>query len=302
MDREQFPKCPRCNDGRMSVSGDGSQWCDRCEVPRQPDHDSEWLDQPATVSVIGGFPVVQSICMGCGKTLLLENAWMTDGCPCNSVLGVNSMNETRWLLLMQLQQSQARELIDSIRATLLVNFGADSKHNRYGIALKDEGTTLQLLMQALTHLTSENESIKGELAHMRTTDAVQDRQALLENVTALEVLLKRVAAECRETFIDTDEMAPAWVSLLADIDARIDDDRESGPITQDFIRLHGGEGLHADDLYFGWGDDAGWALAWYEPGNTLSVYGQDILHDHEPTQADVLCLLRALKISFATGI
>ena len=167
MDREQFPKCPHCINGRMSVAGDGSQWCDRCEVLQTSPQTQ------ATANNVSGFPVVQSICMGCGKTLLLENAWMTDGCPCNSVLGVNSMNETRWRLLMQLQQSQA----------------------------------------------IENESIKGELAHMRTTDAVQDRQALLENVTALEVLLKRVAAECRETFIDTDEMAPAWVSLLSDIDA-----------------------------------------------------------------------------------
>jgi hypothetical protein len=31
--REHFAKCRNCNDGRMSVSGDGSQWCDRCEVP-----------------------------------------------------------------------------------------------------------------------------------------------------------------------------------------------------------------------------------------------------------------------------
>lgn len=34
--REEFPKCRNCNDGRMSVSGDGSQWCDRCEVPVEP--------------------------------------------------------------------------------------------------------------------------------------------------------------------------------------------------------------------------------------------------------------------------
>lgn len=46
--------------------------------------------------------------------------------------------------------------VGGIRATLLVNFGADSKHNRYGIALKDEGTTHQLLMQVLEHLTKTN--------------------------------------------------------------------------------------------------------------------------------------------------
>jgi hypothetical protein len=60
--------------------------------------------------IIGGFPIVNANCAGCGKPLLVENAWMTDGCPCNTPLGVNSMNETRWRLLMQLQQQQARKI------------------------------------------------------------------------------------------------------------------------------------------------------------------------------------------------
>lgn len=59
--------------------------------------------------VIGGFPHVSDNCGGCGNRLLLGNAWMTDGCPCNSPLGCNSMNETRWRLLMQLQQMQQTE-------------------------------------------------------------------------------------------------------------------------------------------------------------------------------------------------
>jgi hypothetical protein len=60
--------------------------------------------------IIGGFPVKSEFCAGCGCPLLRENAWMTDGCPCNSPLGVNSMNETRWRLLMELQQRQARAI------------------------------------------------------------------------------------------------------------------------------------------------------------------------------------------------
>lgn len=63
-----------------------------------------------TTDTIGGFPIVSPDCLGCGKPLLLENAWSTDGCLCNSPLGVNSMNETRWRLLMQLQQDQSRAL------------------------------------------------------------------------------------------------------------------------------------------------------------------------------------------------
>jgi hypothetical protein len=57
-----------------------------------------------SADVIGGFPYADPNCKGCGKPLVLENSWMTDGCPCNSALGTNSMNETRWRLLMQLQQ------------------------------------------------------------------------------------------------------------------------------------------------------------------------------------------------------
>lgn len=63
--------------------------------------------------IIGGFPITQPNCLGCGEPLKPDNAWMTDGCPCNSKLGCNSMNETRWRLLMELQQRQARELESS---------------------------------------------------------------------------------------------------------------------------------------------------------------------------------------------
>ncbi len=56
------------------------------------------------VDIIGGFPDARPGCRGCLQPLTIENAWMTDGCPCNSPLGVNSMNETRWSLLMELQQ------------------------------------------------------------------------------------------------------------------------------------------------------------------------------------------------------
>lgn len=54
-----------------------------------------------------GFPFNDPLCGGCGKELLVENAWMTDGCPCNSPFGVNNQNAERWRLLMQLQQQQS---------------------------------------------------------------------------------------------------------------------------------------------------------------------------------------------------
>lgn len=65
---------------------------------------------------IGNFPKVDPNCAGCGKPLVIENAWMTDGCPCNTPLGVNNDNETRWRLLMQLQQQQSFGLSDARKA------------------------------------------------------------------------------------------------------------------------------------------------------------------------------------------
>ena len=52
---------------------------------------------------------VERPCCGCGKPLLVENAWMEDGCPCNTPAGVNNLNLYRWRLLHELQQQQARE-------------------------------------------------------------------------------------------------------------------------------------------------------------------------------------------------
>jgi hypothetical protein len=49
-------------------------------------------------------------CRGCGKPLAVDNAWMEDGCPCNTAAGVNNQNAYRWHLLQQLQQRQSREL------------------------------------------------------------------------------------------------------------------------------------------------------------------------------------------------
>lgn len=60
--------------------------------------------------VIGNFPYKSDECKGCGQTLTIENAWMTDGCPCNSPLGINNDNETRWRLLMLLQQREHHQL------------------------------------------------------------------------------------------------------------------------------------------------------------------------------------------------
>jgi hypothetical protein len=82
----------------------------RRPLPRIETRKEYAMNTTVNVDVIGGFPYAEPNCRGCGKPLLVENAWVTDGCPCNSPLGVNSMNETRWRLLMDLQQQQSREI------------------------------------------------------------------------------------------------------------------------------------------------------------------------------------------------
>lgn len=72
--------------------------------------------------VIGGFPIIDPLCLGCRRPLTIDNAWMSDGCECNSPLGVNSMNETRWRLLMQLQQRQNFQLAE-LRSIVQVQVG-----------------------------------------------------------------------------------------------------------------------------------------------------------------------------------
>lgn len=64
--------------------------------------------------IIGGFPCAEPNCKGCGKPLTIENAPVTDGCPCNTPLGINNMNETRWRLLMQYCRELAWKL-DAVR-------------------------------------------------------------------------------------------------------------------------------------------------------------------------------------------
>lgn len=92
-----------------------------------------------TTDIIGGFPEKSDNCKGCGKPLSLENAPLTDGCPCNSPLGINSMNETRWRLLMMHQQSQALQLASAVERAEEWKRAAENQ-NRQWAAKCEEAT------------------------------------------------------------------------------------------------------------------------------------------------------------------
>lgn len=55
-------------------------------------------------------------CYGCGKPLLVENAGVYDGCPCNTPRGVNDSNLYRWRLLLERQQEDSRRAEEAERA------------------------------------------------------------------------------------------------------------------------------------------------------------------------------------------
>lgn len=66
---------------------------------------------PASGPMLGSdYRAPEQPCFGCGEKLLIENAWMEDGCPCNTPAGVNNHNLYRWRLLHELQQRQSHEL------------------------------------------------------------------------------------------------------------------------------------------------------------------------------------------------
>jgi len=92
--------------------------------------------------IIGGFPTVDPNCAGCGKPLTQENAWMTDGCPCNHPLGCNNQNETRWRLLMQLQQAQSRDLAGVLNVLDLMGIPKTYEGNSDGVRRTETYTVL----------------------------------------------------------------------------------------------------------------------------------------------------------------
>lgn len=93
---------------------------------------------------IGGFPFSEANCLECGEPLLLQNAWMTDGCPCNSPIGCNSLNETRWRLLMQLFRDERQRFDDS-----LVRLVAEN------VKLNDRNSYLEGQINLLSEIANE---------------------------------------------------------------------------------------------------------------------------------------------------
>lgn len=68
--------------------GDLFCWCIR-NLSKFPPGDSDWIDDVKRRLLA----VREAFCRGCGAALLRKNAWMEDGCPCNSPKGVNDGNQ-----------------------------------------------------------------------------------------------------------------------------------------------------------------------------------------------------------------
>lgn len=118
--------CKRCLTRSADLRIEGAEWAGDTIKFRSPEDagkvadaiQAAWL-MPSHVASMEGSDMraPEQPCGGCGKPLLIENAWMEDGCPCNTPAGVNNFNLYRWRLLHELQQKQSRELEAARSAT-----------------------------------------------------------------------------------------------------------------------------------------------------------------------------------------
>lgn len=59
--------------------------------------------------------IYSKVCNGCGKSLRPENAWMEDGCPCNTPKGANDGNQVISDWRRDAQQQTSRDLTAALR-------------------------------------------------------------------------------------------------------------------------------------------------------------------------------------------
>ena len=119
-------------------------------------------------------------CAGCGKPLLLENAWMEDGCPCNTPAGVNNLNLYRWKLLHDLQQKDSRDLAAAQVALAAEHKAADliaEERDSFESGLKDARAKLA---------TCERDTIERILRGLRSEDDSVQLRAIIASVEALK--------------------------------------------------------------------------------------------------------------------
>lgn len=134
-------------------------------------------------------------CLGCCETLKTENAWMEDGCPCNSHAGCNDNNIGRWRLLHDLQQREHHRIAELTRQ-LAESVAACEAAKQAVINAAKVGLDMQDRFDAAV----------GQLAKMVGFDLPDDEPAfgwvedvvsavgerLLKNDAAIKMLLRRI--------------------------------------------------------------------------------------------------------------
>ena len=112
-------------------------------------------------------------CKGCGKLLLPENAWMTDGCPCNSPNGCNDPDplvETK-ASVHRSAESTLRAQVAELESALAAAQEQQEKHAAIVSTLERELTAVQ----------------KEESRHRRERDALR---AALEQIAKAPTFLQ----------------------------------------------------------------------------------------------------------------
>lgn len=80
-----------------------------CRIARCGSDSAEQYEKdgpPIAAAIVNALNATSPTCHGCGKPLAKENAWMEDGCPCNSPKGCNDGNQ----LISDWRQDRIQEL------------------------------------------------------------------------------------------------------------------------------------------------------------------------------------------------
>jgi hypothetical protein len=111
------------------------------------------------------------LCLGCGKPLLVENAWMFDGCPCNEPRGVNDNNAGRWAALWRLQQNQSMELEKAAKQRDLWIERSGQWQHQFQDAMTAKAGLLDFLKRAGNEgrIISSNDLTELQMCEARTT-------------------------------------------------------------------------------------------------------------------------------------
>lgn len=132
----------------------------------------------------------EQACYGCNKPLFLRNAWMEDGCPCNTPAGVNNRNLYRWKLLHDLQQKESSELTARLEAAETENKRILTTHVVVMAEAKNR------LEAAEAKCAAQEQALRGRNCDDLCVEHIQRAEAAEAKCVELERTLRELRRQC----------------------------------------------------------------------------------------------------------